>query len=112
MLAINWSDVVSLLNQNLPYFIAIGGILVVGILIVILCRKLPKHTKYLVRSQTAVAMVLSIAIVLNLFCTGPMYTLEVIMLPVSLGMYFVTLRRIRRAEAAAAATTLQSKEGN
>lgn len=75
MLAINWSDVVSLLNQNLPYFIAIGVILVVGILIVILCRKLPKHTKYLVRSQTAVAMVLSIAIVLNLFCTGPMYTL-------------------------------------
>lgn len=37
---------------------------------------------------------------------------EVIMLPVSLGMYFVTLRRIRRAEATAAATTLQSKEGN
>ena len=30
---------------------------------------------------------------------------EVIMLPVSLGMYFVTLRRIRKEEAAAAAST-------
>ena len=36
---------------------------------------------------------------------------EVIMLPVSLGMYFVTLRRIRKEEAAAAAIPPQPQEG-
>ncbi|HIS52411.1 MAG TPA: glycoside hydrolase family 3 C-terminal domain-containing protein [Candidatus Onthomonas avicola] len=75
MLSINWSDVISLINENLPYFIALGAVLVVGILVMVLCLKLPKHTKYLIRTQTAVAMVLAIAVILNLFCTGPMYTL-------------------------------------
>ena len=75
MLSINWSDVISLINENLPYFIALGAVLVVGILVMVLCLKLPKHTKYLIRTQTAVAMVLVIAVILNLFCTGPMYTL-------------------------------------
>lgn len=75
MPSINWSDVISLINENLPYFIALGAVLVVGILVMVLCLKLPKHTKYLIRTQTAVAMVLVIAVILNLFCTGPMYTL-------------------------------------
>ena len=75
MLSINWSDVISLINENLPYFIALGAVLVVGILVMVLCLKLPKHTEYLIRTQTAVAMVLVIAVILNLFCTGPMYTL-------------------------------------
>ena len=75
MLSINWSDVISLINENLPYFIALGAVLVVGILVMVLCLKLPKHTEYLIRTQTAVAMVLAIAVILNLFCTGPMYTL-------------------------------------
>ncbi|MGM9537055.1 MAG: glycoside hydrolase family 3 C-terminal domain-containing protein, partial [Candidatus Onthomonas sp.] len=75
MLSINMSDVISLINQNLNYIIALGVVLVLGILAMVVCLKLPKQTKYLIRTQAAVAMVVAIAIILNLFCTGPMYTL-------------------------------------
>lgn len=75
MLSINMSDVISLVNQNMSYLIALGVVLVLGIVAIVACLKLPKHIKYLIRTQAAVAMVIAIAIILNLFCTGPMYTL-------------------------------------
>lgn len=39
------------------------------------CLKLAKHKKYIIRMQAFVAMVTGVAVVLNLICTGPMYTL-------------------------------------
>lgn len=75
MLSVNWSDVVSTLTQIRGYLIAIGVIVVVAIAAMIACMKLAKHKKYLIRTQAFVCMVAGIAIVLNMICTGPMYTL-------------------------------------
>ena len=41
----------------------------------IACMKLASHKKYVVRTQAFVAMIVGIAIVVNLICTGPMYTI-------------------------------------
>lgn len=75
MLSINWSDVVSTLTQIRGYLIAIGVIIVVGIILMIACMKLSAAKKFLIRRQSIVAMVVGVAVVLNLICTGPMYTL-------------------------------------
>ncbi len=75
MLSVNWSDVVSTLTQIRGYLIAIGVIVVVAIAAMIACMKLAKHKKYLIRTQAFVCMVAGVAIVLNMICTGPMYTL-------------------------------------
>lgn len=75
MLSINWSDVVSTLTQIRGYLIAIGVIIVVGIIVMIGCMKLSAAKKFLIRRQSIVAMVVGVAVVLNLICTGPMYTL-------------------------------------
>lgn len=75
MLSINWSDVVSTLTQIRGYLIAIGVIIAVGIILMIACMKLSASKKFLIRRQSIVAMVVGVVFVLNLICTGPMYTL-------------------------------------
>lgn len=75
MLSINWSDVVSTLTQIRGYLIAIGVIIVVGIILMIACMKLSVSKKFLIRRQSIVAMVVGVVVVLNMICTGPMYTL-------------------------------------
>ena len=75
MLDINMSDVISLIQQNQNYLIALGIILAVGLIAIVGCFKLKAQTKYLIRTQAVVAMIVAIAVVANLFCTGPMYTL-------------------------------------
>ena len=37
--------------------------------------KLPKPTKFLIRCEAGIAIVLAVAVVANIICTGPMYTL-------------------------------------
>ena len=75
MLDINMSDVISLIQQNQNYLIALGIILAIGLITIVACFKLKATTKHLIRTQAVVAMVIAITIVLNLFCTGPMYTI-------------------------------------
>ena len=75
MLDINMSDVISLFQQNRNYLIALGVIPAVGLIAIVACFKLKAAAKYLIRTQAVVAMVVAIAIVLNLFCCGPMYTI-------------------------------------
>lgn len=75
MLELNWSDVISTLTQIRGYLIAIGAIIVVAVIAMIACLKLAAHKKYVVRTQAFVAMIVGIAIVANLICTGPMYTI-------------------------------------
>lgn len=75
MLELNWSDVISTLTQIRGYLIAIGAIIVVAVILMIACLKLAAHKKYVIRTQAFVAMIVGIAIVANLICTGPMYTI-------------------------------------
>lgn len=75
MLELNWSDVISTLTQIRGYLIAIGIIIVVAVIAMIACLKLSAHKKYMIRTQAFVAMVAGVAVVVNMICTGPMYTL-------------------------------------
>lgn len=75
MLEINWSDVISTITQLRGYLIAIGAIVAIAIIAMIACMKLKKTRKYLIRTQAFVAMIAGIAVVVNMICTGPMYTL-------------------------------------
>lgn len=75
MLDINWSDVMSIIDLIRPYLITIGAVIVLGIIITIAVMKLKEPKKYLVRSQTRVAVVIVIVVTVNLICTGPMSTL-------------------------------------
>ncbi len=76
MLSINWSDVISIVQRNMNYIIALGvvaALAVVALIVSFVLKK--KHQKYLVRTQAGIAFVLAVAIIANLFCTGPMYTI-------------------------------------
>ena len=61
MLDINMSDVISLIQQNQNYLIALGVILAIGLIAMVACFKLKKTTKYLILTQSVVAMVIAIA---------------------------------------------------
>lgn len=75
MLELNWSDVVSTLTQIKWYLIAIGIIIGIAIIGMIACMKMKAHKKYLIRTQSFTAMIVGIMVVVNMICTGPMYTL-------------------------------------
>ena len=72
MLGINIDDVVKVLKSCAPYLIGMAVVLVLALVAIIACMKMSKSKKYLVRTQAGVAMVLAIAIGVNLICFGPM----------------------------------------
>jgi beta-glucosidase len=75
MLSINWSDVISILQQIRTYLIVIGVAVVAAVIVMIACRKQSRAAKFVIRSEAAVAMFLVILVVVNLICTGPMSTI-------------------------------------
>lgn len=97
MLELNWSDVVSTVTQIKWYLIAIGIIVVVAVILMIACMKMTKHCKYMIRTQAFTAMILGIVIVVNMICTGPMYTL----LSLSSGTGDLSAKSIAEAESLA-----------
>lgn len=75
MLEININDVIGVLNSCRPYLIALVCILVIVIAVQILCRKCAAAKKYLLRSQSIIAGLVAIVIVVNMILVGPMSTL-------------------------------------
>jgi len=75
MLQINWQDVANILTLCVPYLIAFGIVLLVGIIVMIACMKLKKPTKFLIRRESLLAILLALVIVVNLICFGPMNSL-------------------------------------
>ena len=75
MLSINFDDVINVLTSIRPYLIAIGIIIVLGIIIKIAVMKLDKPKKRLIRGSSSIAMILGALICVNLICTGPMSTM-------------------------------------
>lgn len=75
MLSINLDDVKNALTLCAPYLIAFGVVLVLALITMIGCRKLPKEKRFLIRTQAAIAIVLALVTAVNLICLGPMNTL-------------------------------------
>lgn len=75
MLSIELGDLIGVLKSCVPQLVAIGVIIVAAIAAAVLCRKMEKNKKFLVRTQTVAAAVLAITVVVNLMCVGPFNTL-------------------------------------
>ena len=75
MLSINMDDVMQVISNIKNYLIAFGVVLVLALIVMFAVRKMPKAKKKLIRVQSGVAILLALAIVANLICTGPMSTM-------------------------------------
>lgn len=75
MLSIEISDLVGVLESCAPYLIGFGVVAVLAILAAVVCRKMSKSRKFLVRSQAGMAVLLALGVVVNLICFGPCRTL-------------------------------------
>ena len=68
-------DVMQVVSNIKNYLIAFGVVLVLALIVMFAVRKKPKAKKKLIRAQSGVAILLALAIVANLICTGPMSTM-------------------------------------
>lgn len=75
MLAIEMEDLIAVLQLCVPYFAVIIAAILIGVIVMIACRRLSRSKKFLVRGETALAMILLIAVAVNGICLGPMSTL-------------------------------------
>lgn len=75
MISVEMEDVLAVLQLCKPYIIGIIAALVIGIVIMIACRRMSRGKKFLIRGEAAIAMVLAVAVCVNMICFGPMATL-------------------------------------
>lgn len=72
MLAINIDDVINVVNSCKSYIIALVVILALAVIATIAVMKLPKPKKKFIRSQSWIAFLLSLVVIVNMICWGPM----------------------------------------
>ena len=75
MISVEMEDVLAVLQLCKPYIIGIVAALVIGIVIMIACRRMSRGKKFLIRGEAAIAMVLAVVVCVNMICFGPMATL-------------------------------------
>ena len=75
MISVEMEDVLAVLQLCKPYIIGIVAVLVIGIVIMIACRRMSRDKRFLIRGEAAIAMVLAVAVCVNMICFGPMATL-------------------------------------
>mgnify|MGYP000216034778 FL=1 len=75
MISVEMEDVLAVLQLCKPYIIGIIAALVIGIVIMIACRRMCRDKKFLIRREAAIAMVLAVVVCVNMICFGPMATL-------------------------------------
>ena len=75
MISVEMEDVLAVLQLCKPYIIGIIAALVIGIVIMIACRRMSRGKKFLIRGEAAIAMVLAVVVCVNMICFGPMSTL-------------------------------------
>ena len=75
MISVEMEDVLAVLQLCKPYIIGIIAALVIGIVIMIACRRMSRDKRFLIRGEAAIAMVLAVAVCVNMICFGPMSTL-------------------------------------
>lgn len=72
MLAINIDDVMNVLNTCKPYLIALAVVLLAAIIVTVAVRKLAAPKKKFIRSQSWIAFLLVVVVIVNMICFGPM----------------------------------------
>ena len=75
MISVEMEDVLAVLQLCKPYIIGIVAALVIGIVIMIACRRMSRGKRFLIRGEAAIAMVLAVVVCVNMICFGPMSTL-------------------------------------
>lgn len=75
MISVEMEDVLAVLQLCKPYIIGIIAALVIGIVIMITCRRMSRGKRFLIRGEAAIAMVLAVVVCVNMICFGPMSTL-------------------------------------
>ena len=75
MISVEMEDVLAVLQLCKPYIIGIVAALVIGIVIMIACRRMCRDKRFLIRREAAIAMVLAVVVCVNMICFGPMATL-------------------------------------
>ena len=75
MISVEMEDVLAVLQLCKPYIIGIIAALVIGIVIMIACRRMSRGKKFLIRGEAVIAMVLAVVVCVNMICFGPMATL-------------------------------------
>lgn len=75
MLAINMDDVMKVVELCVPYLIGFAVVLAIAIVAMIVCRKMSKAKKFMIRRQSVIAIVLALIVVVNMICWGPMSSL-------------------------------------
>lgn len=75
MISVEMEDVLAVLQLCKPYIIGIAAALVIGIVIMIACRRMSRGKRFLIRGEAAIAMVLAVVVCVNMICFGPMSTL-------------------------------------
>lgn len=75
MISVEMEDVLAVLQLCKPYIIGIIAALVIGIVIMIACRRMSRGKKFLIRGEAVIAMVLAVVVCVNMICFGPMSTL-------------------------------------
>ena len=72
MLAINIDDVMNVLNTCKPYLIALAVVLVLAVVITIAVMKMQAAKRKFIRSQSWIAVLLALVVIVNMICWGPM----------------------------------------
>ena len=75
MISVEMEDLLAVLQLCKPYIIGIIAALVIGIVIMIACRRMSRGKRFLIRGEAAIAMVLAVVVCVNMICFGPMSTL-------------------------------------
>ena len=75
MISVEMEDVLAVLQLCKPYIIGSVAALVIGIVIMITCRRMSRDKRFLIRGEAAIAMVLAVVVCVNMICFKPMATL-------------------------------------
>ena len=75
MISVEMEDVLAVLQLCKPYIIGIIAALVIGIVIMVACRRMSRDKRFLIRGEAVIAMVLAVVVCVNMVCFGPMATL-------------------------------------
>ena len=102
MINVEMEDVLAVLELCKPYIVGMTVALVIGIAVIIACRRISKSRRFLVRGEAAIAMLLAVITGVNLICFGPMSTL------IGLAMGSGTISDETNAEAAELAEEIEA----
>ena len=76
MIAIQWEDVIGVLQTCKPYLIALGVLWIAAAIVMIVCMKVKKKSKKrMIRKYSALSMLVSLVVIVNMIVLGPMYAM-------------------------------------